>query len=244
MSEFSHRGDEKKAFVRSIFDDISPQYDFLNHFLSLGVDLYWRRRLVHSLSLPESGLVLDVATGTGDVGLALRKRYPTVRVVGLDYAYRMVVRSRAKTRRKGVTGFPALQGDGECLPFRDDQFDALTISFGFRNIGHYEVALEEFARVLKPGGALRILEFAQPRSRWFGTVYQAYFHHVLPRLGALFSRSDAYRYLPESVDYFPARQELAALLAAHRFDHIRIEDLTWGVATLIQARKPGGAKAS
>jgi len=218
-----------------MFEDISPRYDFLNHFLSFGVDLYWRRQLVKGLTLEKGQHVLDVATGTGDVGFAILKRYTDAAVIGLDYAFNMTLLAREKARRRQTGNITFVQGDGEALPFRDNSFDALTISYGFRNIGHYEVAAREFQRVLKPGGKLAILEFSQPRSKLFGHLYRFYFKQVLPRLAGLFSQSRAYRYLPESVEVFPPDREVAGMLVHAGFSTVEVQSLTFGVSKIYWA---------
>jgi len=237
LSEFQHQGDAKKQFVQEMFDDISPRYDFLNHFLSFGIDIYWRHRLIRSIPDPKGFPILDVATGTGDVGIAIKRYYPSARVIGLDYAYRMTTRCLEKIDERRISDFEVLQGDGEKLPFPNASMAALTISFGFRNIGHYDEALREFHRILIPGGSLHILEFAEPEAPIFGPVYAFYFHRILPRIGALFSRSDAYRYLPESVEHFPPRPQLRSMLADSGFEEVRIRNLTFGTVTLITAQK-------
>ncbi len=219
-----------------MFEDISPRYDFLNHFLSFGIDLYWRYRLVKQLKLAKGQTVLDVAAGTGDVGFAILKRYD-VSVIGLDYAYNMTLLAREKALRRKVQNIAFVQGDGEALPFADDSFDAITISYGFRNIGHYEIALAEFRRVLKPGGRLAILEFSQPRSKLFGRLYRFYFKQILPRIAGLISQSEAYRYLPESVEEFPDRKTLLTMLAAAGFANAAFRDLTFGVTSIFSGIK-------
>jgi demethylmenaquinone methyltransferase/2-methoxy-6-polyprenyl-1,4-benzoquinol methylase len=242
LPEFVHTGPDKKRYVREMFDDISPRYDFLNHLLSFGIDFYWRRRLVSELPDNLPAPLLDVATGTGDVGIAVKHRRPEVLVVGLDYAYRMTRLCRAKIEKRRLTDFVVLQGDGEALPFPDRSFAALTIAFGFRNIGHYSQALVEFHRVLIPGGRLLILEFGEPNSRLFGTLYRFYFRRILPWIGAWFSRSDAYRYLPESVAHFPEQKELLTMLLTAGFAQVTITDLTLGVVQLIHAvRSPANS---
>lgn len=237
MPEFTHSGEEKKKFVRKMFDDISGRYDILNHLLSFGLDFYWRKKLAASLPLNLDKPVLDVAAGTGDVGFEIKKQNPKATVVGLDYSDKMVEICNEKINKKGTAGFTAIQGDGENLPFDKHEFSALTISFGFRNIGHYEKALSEFYKVLDNKGSLRILEFAEPKSIIFGTIYRWYFRKILPRIGAFFSRSDAYRYLPESVEYFPPRNELKKLLKEAGFENITIKDMTFGVVVLISGEK-------
>lgn len=221
-----------------MFDEISPRYDFLNHLLSFGIDFHWRRRLVAALPKNLDFPVLDVATGTGDVGVLIQKKRPDSTVIGLDYSFRMVRLCNLKAQQKMCPRFRAVQGDGEALPFADHSFSALTISFGFRNIGHYDAALEEFRRVLIPGGTLLILEFAEPESKIFSILYRWYFSSVLPKIGAVFARADAYRYLPESVGNFPDRTQLREHLETAGFSAVHIQNLTFGTVTLIRAKTP------
>lgn len=237
MPEFLHSGTAKKRFVRGMFDDIAQRYDFLNHLLSFGIDFYWRNRLVNALPVTLSAPVLDVATGTGDVGVLIGKKRPEAVVVGLDYAYKMTRICTQKITRKNVNNFSVLQGDGENLPFENHSFSAITIAFGFRNIGHYREALVEFNRVLASDGKLLILEFAEPDSLLFNKLYSFYFRRILPFIGSLFSKSYAYRYLPESVENFPSRMELHEMLSTSDFQNIKIRDFTFGAVTLIQATK-------
>ncbi|MFQ6604879.1 MAG: ubiquinone/menaquinone biosynthesis methyltransferase [Fidelibacterota bacterium] len=235
MTEFIHTGREKKQFVQNMFDDISGRYDFLNHLLSFGIDYYWRFRLLRSLPDTLAQPVLDVATGTGDVGFLLQNKYPGTMIVGLDYSFQMTRQCLKKITGRQAPSFHVIQGDGEKLPFPDQTFSAITIAFGFRNIGHYDSALAEFHRVLIPGGTLHILEFAQPRPSLWGRLYTWYFTTVLPKIGAFFSRADAYRYLPESVAAFPSRDALSSLLMEQGFHAVKIQNLTFGTVTLITA---------
>lgn len=237
MNEFNHSGESKKQFVQSMFDDISPRYDFLNHLLSFGLDLYWRSVLVKSLKIKESITILDVATGTGDVGFAILKK-SDVKIIGLDYAFKMTeIGSRKAEKRKLTDKFTFIQGDGENLPIADDCIDILTISYGFRNIGHYEKAMKDFYRVLKQGGVCAILEFQTPRFKFFGRLFTLYFNFILPRIGALFSRSDAYRYLPESVQNFLNREEMDFLMQRTGFTQTHCKDMTFGVSSLFTGIK-------
>ena len=238
MPEFIHSGKEKKAYVQDMFDDISGRYDFLNHLLSFGMDWIWRWRVVRSLPKNLEGSVLDVATGTGDLGLAIKKKFPNVQLIGLDYAYKMVDLAQKKADRTGLSGIKMIQGDGEALPFGNKQFSALTIAFGFRNIGHYDKALNEFFRVVKPGGSIYILEFSESESKLFRPLYTFYFRHVLPRIGALFARSDAYRYLPESVEHFPTREALRIMITKAGFTNIEFRNMNFGAVTLTTASVP------
>ena len=237
MNEFQHKGEPKKRFVQTMFDDISHKYDFLNHLLSFGIDLYWRKVLVDSLQIKESMTILDVATGTGDVGFKILKNN-NVKIIGIDYSFNMVKVAKQKAKAKGFNNkFKLIQGDAENLPIANDSIDVLTISFGFRNIGHYEKAMKEFYRVIKPGGSCFILEFQEPVSPIIGKLYSFYFKNILPVIGAIFSRSDAYRYLPESVQNFLNRVEMESLMKASGFSFIRCKNLTFGISSLFEGKK-------
>ncbi len=237
MPEFSHVGEDKKKFVRGMFDEISTRYDFLNHLLSFGLDFVWRRSLVKSLPEVITGLILDVASGTGAVGLRIVKSKPDAVVISLDYAFQMTRINKTKASARGYRNIMVVQGDGENLPFQEGRFAALTIAFGFRNIGHYQVAINEFYRVLKPGGRLLLLEFSESRLWLFGKIYSWYFRKILPAIAALFSKSSAYRYLPESVEYFLTRDKIIAMLSEANFENIKIKNLTFGTVTLVTAEK-------
>lgn len=237
MNEFQHKGEPKKRFVQTMFDDISHKYDFLNHLLSFGIDLYWRKVLVDSLQIKESMTILDVATGTGDVGFKILKNN-NVKIIGIDYSFNMVKVAKQKAKAKGFNNkFKLIQGDAENLPIANDSIDVLTISFGFRNIGHYEKAMKEFYRVIKPGGSCFILEFQEPVSPIIGKLYSFYFKNILPVIGAIFSRSDAYRYLPESVQNFLNRVEMESLMKASGFSFKRCKNLTFGISSLFEGKK-------
>lgn len=232
MPEFIHSGNKKKKFVQEMFEDVSHKYDFLNHLLSFGLDYYWRKKLVQYAEVESGQKILDVATGTGDVVFEFLKKY-NLEIIGLDYAFNMVKIAKSKAKKNGQSDKTLfIQGDAESLPFPNNSFDRLTISFGFRNIGHYDSALKEFKRVLKPGGQLLILEFSEPKSKIFNGLYQFYFKHILPRLGALLSRADAYRYLPESVEYFPPRDEVCHLMIDSGFEKAEVYDFTFGVCSI------------
>ncbi len=236
MTEFIHKGSEKKKYVQQMFDDISPKYDFLNHLLSFGIDKYWLWQLVKRLNLKKNGIVLDVASGTGAVGFSIAKKH-SVKVIGLDYSYKMLEIAKEKATKRKTKNISFLQGDGENLPFVNETFDTLTIAYGFRNIGHYDDALREFYRVLKPNGQLAILEFSQPSSVLFRKLYQFYFSKVLPKIAGLFARNDAYRYLPESVDHFPNREKIAQKLIQTGFERAEVIDLTFGITSIFIGQK-------
>ena len=236
MPEFIHKGDDKKKFVQKMFDDISLQYDFLNHILSLGTDIYWRKKFIKQLPLKRGVCLLDVACGTGDVGFEILTKVP-VKLICLDYSFNMIKLARNKAKAKQFDNILFLQGDGEKLPLKSESVDILTISYGFRNLGHYENALKEFYRVLRPGGTLGILEFSESKSKILGTLFQFYFNHVLPRIGAFFSKSDAYRYLPESVAHFPPREEICRKIIYSGFKRSTYKDLTFGITTIFSGTK-------
>jgi len=237
QSEFIHSGDDKKEQVQQMFDGIAKRYDFLNHFLSLGIDHYWRRQSVNALDLKDGNCLLDVACGTGDQGFSALKA-ADIHVTGLDFSANMLELAQKKIDARQLGNkFDVIQGDAEKLPFEDSQFDALSISYGIRNVGTISAALAEFYRVLKPGGRLSILEFAEPEGWFFGRLYRFYFDHILPKLAGLMSSKSAYSYLPESVRHFPDRTDFKALLSSEGFSRVVHRDLTFGVTTIYSAVK-------
>lgn len=214
-----------------MFSEIAPRYDLLNRLLSFGADLRWRRRAVELALERHPGRILDLATGTGDLALLLKRQAPKAEVVGADFAPPMLELARKKARERGLE-VRFLEADALALPFPDGHFEAITIAFGFRNFADYERALKELYRVLAPGGRLVILEFPPPPTGAFGLVYRLYFQRVLPLLGGLISGSfGAYRYLPESVEAFPPPEALKALMEEAGFS-VRYEVLTFGVAAI------------
>ena len=236
LRSFKHSGEGKKEYVQKMFDDISPRYDFLNHFLSIGIDIYWRNKFIRNLNIQNGQTVLDVACGTGDIGFNILKQYK-IELINIDISKKMLDIAKNKAQDKKLKNIKFFQGDAEMLPLENDSVDCLTISYGFRNIAHYDKALEEFYRVLKPGGILGILEFSIPKSKIFGPLFMFYFHHILPRIGSLLSRSDAYRYLPESVDFFPSREDICRKIISSGFHSSTFIDLTFGVSTIFLGKK-------
>ncbi len=226
--------------IGSMFDRIAATYDFLNHTLSLGLDIQWRNRAVRSLPARKNDLVLDVATGTGDLAFALLRARPKARIVGVDLARNMLRIAREKRRRQGIAErcYSVLAGDALQLPFSDNRFDALMIAYGIRNVPDMGRALKEFHRVLKPGGHLLVLEFSLPRLPLLRNAYIFYFEKILPRLGGFVSGdSEAYAYLPASVGAFVTPEELQALTETHGFHHVLTRLLTGGVTYFLLARK-------
>ena len=236
LPRFEHEGEGKKEFVQKMFDDISPRYDFLNHFLSIGIDIYWRNKFIRNLNIQNGQTVLDVACGTGDIGFNILKQYK-IELINIDISKKMLDIAKNKAQDKKLKNIKFFHGDAEMLPIENNSVDCLTIAYGFRNIAHYDKAMAEFYRVLKPGGTLGILEFSIPKSKIFGSVFIFYFHHILPRIGSLFSRSDAYRYLPESVDFFPSRSDICRKINHAGFLGPTFIDLTFGVSTIFLGQK-------
>lgn len=235
MYKLSEKGDR----IRSMFDEIAPRYDFLNRLLSLGIDRHWRRFAVGQLAIPDSGEVLDIATGTGDVALEIARQSPRdVTIVGADVSREMVEIGRQKVAASPHAGRITFEiSPCEALPFADNRFNGITIAFGIRNVVDRQLGLNEMYRVLKPGGRVVILEFSTPTFPPFRVIYQFYFLKVLPRIGGLFSRQSAYQYLPDSVMEFPPREEFKTLMAAAGFRHLRHIDLTFGIATVYVGEK-------
>jgi demethylmenaquinone methyltransferase / 2-methoxy-6-polyprenyl-1,4-benzoquinol methylase len=236
-------GDEREAaaHVREMFGRIAPRYDFLNHLLSLDIDKIWRRRVARRFSgvlHNPTARVLDLCCGTGDLALAFRKEAPVgAEIVGSDFVPEMLERARAKAVALGAV-ITFVEADALALPFKDGSFDLVSCSFGFRNLANYERGMLEIFRVLRPGGAVAILEFAEPRGKLFGSLYRFYFRQVLPRLGGLISgSSSAYTYLPCSVSKFPSPEVLQALFERAGYTGVRFERWTGGIVALHTARK-------
>ena len=236
MNEFDHRGKSKKEFVRYIFNDISKTYDFLNHFLSLGIDIIWRKKFIRTLNFSDNDVVLDVATGTGDVAFEIRKKYKS-KIIGLDLSINMLELAKQKAKNKNIEDIKFIEGDAENLPFEDNTFDKLLISYGLRNLGDTEKGIKEFYRVLKPGGTVGVLEFFQPRSTIMSNLFKLYFNYILPRIASLFSNSKAYRYLPESVENFVTPNELIILFKKIGFQNLKTKNMSFGITTIVYAQK-------
>ncbi len=228
----------RRTFVRQMFDGIAGTYDLLNHLLSAGVDILWRRWTIDALELQAGWWILDLATGTGDLGLEATARDPGVRVVGADLSLPMLRLGNKKLKKRSGQ-LSLLCGDAERLPFTDGRFHAVTIGFGVRNFSDLSDGLQEIQRVLRPGGRLAILEFSRPRSFLLRRVYFLYFRFVLPGIGRLVSRNPlAYRYLYESVMRFPEGEAFQRSLRQAGFVETEERRLTFGIATLYLASKP------
>jgi len=227
-----------KQYVRSLFNAIAYRYDLLNHLLSGGIDLYWRRKAIEHLQPDAPRTILDVATGTGDFALAALRLNPE-RVVGVDIAENMLAIGREKLRRRGAQDRVTFElGDAERLAFSDGTFDAAIVAFGVRNFENLNQGLREMRRVLNPGGRVIILEFSRPQTAPFRQIYLAYFRTILPLIGRLVSgHTGAYTYLPDTVMRFPEGPAFLEQLRASGFDDLREERLTFGIATMYSGRR-------
>lgn len=228
----------KKQQVEQMFDNIAPKYDFLNHFLSLGIDKLWRKKAVRILKKDQPKRILDVATGTGDFAIAA-SRLEVDEIVGFDLSEQMIRVGEEKVKKRGLSSVIHFQkGDSENMPFENESFDALTVAFGVRNFENLQKGLDEFHRVLREGGLALILEFSKPKYFPFKQLYRFYFFHILPRLGGMISKdASAYSYLPESVMAFPDDQAMLDILRQTGFTEVSQKRLTLGIATIYIARK-------
>lgn len=231
----------KKGQVAEMFDGIASHYDFLNHFLSLGIDKGWRRKAIREVCSVQPRAILDVATGTGDLAIAAAKAIPQARITGVDISTGMLEVGRRKITSLNLTDVIQLsEGDSEAMPFADAHFDAVMCAYGVRNFEHLEAGLREMCRVLRPGGKVVILEFSQPKTFPVAQLYRFYFSTILPAIGKIVSRhSRAYTYLPESVAAFPEGRAFCGLLSSCGFQEARARPLTFGITTLYTAVKSG-----
>jgi len=223
----------KKEQVAKMFDNISHRYDFLNHFLSMGIDRAWRRKAIKMLRETRPRHILDVATGTGDFALQALVLNPE-KITGVDISEGMLEVGRRKVRERQLEHLIELQrGDSENLPFEENKFDAVTVAFGVRNFENLERGLREIYRVLKPGGKLVVLEFSRPRMFPFKQLYSFYFRAVLPKIGRMVSKdSAAYTYLPESVAAFPDGEDFLRILQTVGFNNTKCKVLTLGISSI------------
>lgn len=224
---------DKKSQVAQMFNSIAGKYDFLNHFLSAGIDIYWRKKAIDLLVPHKPALLLDIATGTGDFALEALRLNPQ-KIVGIDISEGMLAVGREKLKRKNLSHKIELQlGDSENLAFADNSFDAATAAFGVRNFEHLVKGLSEMHRVLKPGGRVVILEFSKPKTFPFKQVYNFYFKQILPVFGKIISKDRAaYTYLPESVQAFPDGPDFINILKQVGFNSTQWHSLTFGISSV------------
>ncbi len=228
----------KKEQVAEMFNNISHRYDFLNHFLSLGIDILWRKKAIKMLKPHQPKEILDIATGTGDFAIEALALNPD-RIVGVDISSGMLEMGKQKMKRKKVDHIIDMQmGDSEKLLFEDNTFDATIVAFGVRNFENLKQGLTDMHRVLRPGGKAVIIEFSRPRSFPMKQLYSFYFKSILPIIGKLISKDQsAYTYLPESVDAFPDGQNFLDILSAVGYKQTECRPLTFGIASIYIGQK-------
>lgn len=221
-----------------MFDQIASKYDFANNFLSFGIYKYWRKKTINQLKSRKPEFILDLATGTGDIAIALTKLNPK-KIIGVDNSKEMLKVGIEKISKKGLSNLIEMKyGDSENIPLADRYVDACTIAYGVRNFENLEKALSEVYRVLKIDSKVVILEFSNPKNKFFKSIYNWYFKKVLPNLGKLITGSKyAYNYLPDSVEKFPDRENFVKILDNAGFKNASFKELTFGVACLYTGEK-------
>lgn len=231
---------EKNTYsVKKLFEKVAFSYDLQNSVLSMGRDIAWRKKLSAILDIPPEGLILDAATGTAEVAMEIKRQHPESKIIGVDFSPSMLKIGLNKLKTTSIKDSMLLSAGDICnLPFGDSLFDAVTISFGIRNVDNRPKGIMEFYRVLKPGGKLYIMEFAYPDNRFIKTFYSFYFRYILPPVGNFIARTPgAYDYLVESVDGFPSPEIFSEELASAGFGNLEIYDLTFGISRIYRGIK-------
>jgi demethylmenaquinone methyltransferase/2-methoxy-6-polyprenyl-1,4-benzoquinol methylase len=228
---------EKKK-IRAMFNNIASRYDFLNHFLSMGIDKLWRRKIIRILRSFHPQEILDVATGTGDLAIKTARIKPQ-KIIGVDIAEEMLVVAREKIKKKNLAGIIEVKlADSENLPFENDSFDAVTVAFGVRNFEDLDRGISEMNRVLRPGGKVVILEFSMPQKFPVRQLYLFYFRFILPLVGKIVSKNNmAYKYLPDSVSAFPQGTDFMRIMQNAGFVNVMQEKLSFGIASVYIGEK-------
>lgn len=242
MTEFAHdtvvpykdSDSSKKQQVAAMFDDIAFKYDFLNRFLSAGIDVGWRKKAIKQIAGLQPKTILDVATGTADVAIMASGMLKPEKIVGIDISDGMLEIGRQKVEKAGLTGIiELLNGDSETINFNDNTFDAVTVAFGVRNFQQLEKGLSEILRVLKPGGKLVVLEFSKPKMPGVKTMYNLYMKVICPNIGKLFSKNrSAYKYLDESIQKFPEGKNFTQILDNLGYSNTYCKPLSLGICSI------------
>lgn len=230
----------KKEQVEEMFDNIAPTYDRLNHIMSLNIDRIWRRRVMRIISRAKPQRIMDVATGTGDLAIAMARKVENAQILGVDLSEEMLSEARKKIKRLELEKRISLEkGDAENLTMvASESVDAATVAFGVRNFENIERGLSEIYRTLRPGGKLVVLEFSMPKNRLVRWVYRQYAHRLLPRIGGMISKDkQAYTYLPDSVEEFPAPERFAEILKGVGFKSVKLSSQSFGIAYIYDATK-------
>jgi len=239
ITPYKDSSEGKKKQVEQMFDTISENYDGLNRVISLGSDVKWRKKVIKMVSEKNPKTILDIATGTGDLAIQFAEKTSAEKIVGLDISEGMLSVARKKVLGKDISAkIEFVQADSEALPFEDNTFDAITVSFGIRNFENLEKGLSEILRVLKKGGIFVILETSVPSKFPFKQGYYFYSRNILPLVGKLFSKDKvAYKYLSESASVFPHGDKLNNILRKIGFNEVKNKPQTFGVATIYNATK-------
>ncbi len=224
----------KKEQVATMFNNISKTYDFLNHFMSLGIDIIWRKMAIKELLKDKPETILDVATGTGDFAFEALEILKPKKIIGVDISEGMLAIAQQKIdKRKKSEVFEVRLGDSEKLLFDDNNFDAITVAYGVRNFENLEKGISDMLRVLKPGGKAVILEFSKPKVFPVKQLYNFYFHYVTPTIGKVFSKdASAYSYLPESVNAFPDGKTFTQLMDKVGYKNTKCRPLAFGICSI------------
>jgi demethylmenaquinone methyltransferase/2-methoxy-6-polyprenyl-1,4-benzoquinol methylase len=238
VTPYNDNNKGKKEQVAEMFNNIAPKYDFLNHFLSMGIDVLWRKKAIKLLRQSQPKQLLDIATGTGDFAIEALSLNPD-KVIGVDISEGMLGMGKIKIEKKGLQSkIELLLGDSEKLPFQDNTFDAITVGFGVRNFENLEKGLTDMHRVLKSGGTALVLEFSKPKAFPIKQLYNFYFSAILPLLGKMVSKdSSAYTYLPESVKAFPDGEDFLAIYRKVGFIDVKQIPLSFGIASIYIGKK-------
>lgn len=236
---FKESGEAKKKQVEAMFDKIAFRYDFLNHFLSAGIDVWWRKKAIDQLKDLRPKTVLDIATGTGDVAILLHRMLAPEKITGIDISGGMLEIGRKKIERLGLqANIELLKEDSETITFNDNSFDAVTVAFGVRNFENLEKSLLEIKRVLRPGGRLVILEFSRPTLPVIKQVYNLYLNLIAPKIGGMISKDkNAYQYLNDSVQKFPERKVFIDILNRLGYNNTSCKKLSLGICSIYCGEK-------
>lgn len=234
VTPYNDQNATKKEQVATMFNNISRTYDFLNHFLSLGIDIIWRKKAIAELRKDRPRHILDVATGTGDFAFEAIRMLNPEKVTGVDISAGMLEIAAEKIKKRGLESkFEVRLGDSEKLLFADNNFDAVTVAYGVRNFENLEKGLADMHRVLKPGGKAVILEFSKPRVFPVKQLYNFYFNYITPAIGKIFSKDNsAYKYLPESVAAFPDRERFTGLMEKVGYRETKFRPLAFGICSI------------
>ncbi|MDA9554757.1 bifunctional demethylmenaquinone methyltransferase/2-methoxy-6-polyprenyl-1,4-benzoquinol methylase UbiE [Pelobium sp.] len=239
VTPYKNQDASKKEQVATMFNNISKTYDFLNHFLSLGIDIIWRKKAIKELEKDQPQMILDVATGTGDFAFEAIEKLKPKKVIGVDISRGMLdIADEKIIKRNKSEVFEVRLGDSEKLLFDDATFDAVTVAYGVRNFENLEKGIADMLRVLKPGGKAVILEFSKPKTFPIKQLYSFYFHYITPTIGKIFSKdASAYSYLPESVNAFPDGSRFTDLMDKVGYKNTKCKPLAFGICSIYTGTK-------